>query len=356
MKGLRSYRKCGILGICFLLTAGGLQLAARNLSGFGTWYAQTVYPVLVGSIGRVFGWFPYSIVEFGLYGLIVLCMIYGCIHIREGWWLVTRTLFLLGAVTLVYTLNCGINYYRRPFSAYLDLITKKSADEELVWLCIYLTDQVNTTAEEQEDVTVNPAQAGIQAMSRLGERYPELGGFYPKPKAVACSRILSVQQLCGIYSPFTIEANYNREMTEYNIPHTICHELSHLKGFMREDEANFIGFLACVGSELPDWEYSGYLTGWVYAGNALYESDPSLYWELYNRLTPSAQQDLADNNVFWDRFDTKVAEAAAKVNDSYLKANSQTDGVKSYGRMVDLMLAYYSETLYSCNIDGKMIK
>ncbi len=30
---------------------------------------------------------------------------------------------------------------------------------------------------------------------------------------------------------------------------------------------------------------------------------------------------------------------STKVNDTYLKAHSQTDGVLSYGRMVDLMLA-----------------
>lgn len=34
---------------------------------------------------------------------------------------------------------------------------------------------------------------------------------------------------------------------------------------------------------------------------------------------------------------------AAKVNDSYLKSNRQEDGVKSYGRMVDLLLADYRQ-------------
>ena len=29
------------------------------------------------------------------------------------------------------------------------------------------------------------------------------------------------------------------------------------------------------------------------------------------------------------------------MNDVYLKANDQSDGVQSYGRMVDLMLEYY---------------
>jgi hypothetical protein len=34
-----------------------------------------------------------------------------------------------------------------------------------------------------------------------------------------------------------------------------------------------------------------------------------------------------------------VAEKADAVNNTYLKSNNQEDGVKSYGRMVDLLLA-----------------
>ena len=36
-----------------------------------------------------------------------------------------------------------------------------------------------------------------------------------------------------------------------------------------------------------------------------------------------------------------MAEVANQMNDVYLKINDQKDGVKSYGRMVDLMLGYY---------------
>ena len=31
------------------------------------------------------------------------------------------------------------------------------------------------------------------------------------------------------------------------------------------------------------------------------------------------------------------------MNDAYLRLNQQEDGVQSYGRMVDLLLAYYRE-------------
>ena len=129
-------------------------------------------------------------------------------------------------------------------------------------------------------------------------------------------------------------------MPDYNIPHTMCHELSHLKGFMREDEANFIGYLACIASENPAFQYSGYLTGWVYAGNALAEADMETYVQLHGKLCESARMDLRENSVFWERYEGKVAEAANQWNDTYLKMNNQADGVKSYGRMVDLMLAY----------------
>jgi len=38
-----------------------------------------------------------------------------------------------------------------------------------------------------------------------------------------------------------------------------------------------------------------------------------------------------------------MAETAEKVNDTYLKANNQTDGTQSYGRVVDLLLAEYRQ-------------
>ena len=41
----------------------------------------------------------------------------------------------------------------------------------------------------------------------------------------------------------------------------------------------------------------------------------------------------------WKQFEGPAAEISSAVNDAYLKANRQEEGVKSYGRMVDLLLA-----------------
>ena len=168
-------------------------------------------------------------------------------------------------------------------------------------------------------------------------------GYYPRPKELIFSEILSYQQLTGIYLPFTVEANYNGDMTSYNKPFTVCHELSHLRGFMQEQEANFIAFLACTGSERTDFQYSGYLSGWVYCMNALYRADPESWQEVRSLIDAAAEPDLAANNAFWDRYEGPVSDTAERINDTYLKVNGQADGVKSYDRMVDLVVAYYTE-------------
>ncbi len=343
-------RRFAIAGGGLLAAALLLQVLARCAEGFATWYAHNVYPLIVGIVGRISGIVDLSVAEICIYLLFFCLVVYLIRNFRKPARTGCRIIFLTGLLLFLYTANCGVNYYAMAFSEYAGISVEKSTEEELKALCRFLVEQVNEAAREMEaadeaagsyrENRVQWREEGVRAMQKAGERFPSLQGFYPKPKEVAVDWILSVQQLCGIYSPFTVEANFNGHMPDYNVPHTICHELSHLKGFMREDEANFIGYLACIFSDEPAFRYSGYLTGWVYAGSQLARADMETYIQLNNQLCTQAQNDLQKNAIYWNRYEGKVAEAASQWNDTYLKINNQTDGVRSYGRMVDLMLAY----------------
>lgn len=338
-----------LTGAALLAASALLRVAASHITGFADWYAHTIYPILVGIIGRISAIFPFSVVEIGLYSLIFLSVVYVIRFFRQPLRLISRTVLLIGILLFSYMVNCGINYYAMPFSSYAGLETGLYTKEELQTLCEFLVQQVNANVSEDtyRENRREWKQESVRAMENAAQEYPCLGGYYPRPKEVAVSEILSVQQLCGIYSPFTIEANFNGDMPNYNVPHTMCHELSHLKGFMREDEANFIGYLACISSEHQAFRYSGYLTGWVYAGNALASVDAEAYTALWKQLDPRAVADLNANNQFWNQYEGKVAEAANKWNDTYLKMNDQEDGVRSYGRMVDLMIAIQKKIEYN---------
>lgn len=251
-------------------------------------------------------------------------------------------------LAVLYMINCGINYHRNSFAESIGLKADAYTVDELKGVCMDLTERVNTYAgrveRDADGVMVlsgNEREEAVAAMERLGEKWDVLAGYYPKPKPLAFSAFLSVQNLTGIYSPFTVEANYNQDMTPYNIPFTACHELSHLRGVMQEEEANFIAWLACKDAPETELQYSGSMLAWIHCMNVLYEEDRAAWSEIREILSEEADVDLRENSKFWDKWDGAVAEVSEQINDNYLKANGQKDGVQSYGRMADLVVAYY---------------
>ena len=279
---------------------------------------------------------------------------------------------LLSTLLVLYVFLCGINYHRTSFSEEAGLSVTLDEhgtvydEADLIALCDYLVTEINDT-EAQLDVpcigqtmeTPKPSAAwlwhagrtGQRAMEKLGQRYHRLSGHYPYPKPILNTWILSVQQTTGVYSPFTVEANYNRDIAYYDIPFTICHELSHLRGYMQEEEANFIGVLATIGADDLYFNYSGYVSAWVYAGNALARIDSTAFATLYSRINTRTRQDMLYNNAYWQQFEGKPAEAHEQLNDAYLKMQGQATGVRSYGHVTDLMLEYFAKngTLTQCN-------
>lgn len=367
-----------------LILSAALMILAAQAPDFAEWYSEHIYPVFVGSLGRIWGVFPFSVSEICLYLLLAALIVSLCVLavrvvralagkgvlseenisaetrgtekglrsaavIRAVTAWVSGILLAAGILAFLYTVCCGINYHRRSFSEEEGIITYNYTAEELKEVCLWMTEGVNSLADEVSRdengvmrLDAPEGEGAVDAMYSLAEEFSALEGYYPQPKKIIVSEILSYQSLTGVYSPFTVEANYNGDMTAYNIPFTTCHELSHLRGFMQEQEANFIAFLACIGSDRTDFQYSGYLSGWVYCMNALYRADYESWQEVRALLDTAADPDLAANNAFWAAYRGPVSETARRVNDTYLKANGQADGVQSYDRMVDLIVAYFN--------------
>lgn len=324
---------------------------SRTFTGFADWYVKTTYPTWLNTIGRIFSIVPFSVAEIGIYILVVLFIVgvVRCLLTAQRWVSFGyQILRVLGILFLLFVFNCGINYSRTPFSQESQLLVEEYNLEQLKALSASLTEDVNywsTQVERDAEglaiINCDISSAGIKAMGSLGDKYEVLSGFYSNPKPVLNSSILSYQHLTGIYSPFTIEANYNNDMTAYNIPFTVCHELSHLKGFMWEDEANYIAYLACMESDEAIFNYSGVLLAWIYSTNELYAADYEAFVTVRADLAQEVGIDLAANTSFWNRYEGRISELSETVNDVYLKSNNQPEGIKSYDRMVSLLIANY---------------
>ena len=344
-----------------LAAAFALLASANYMPGFADAYSRHFYPQLVRLLGGFWGKVPFSAVEIFLYAGILfwlLLLLVSLVRLMQrkphALRRLLRRLLALAATAcvlfFVYMACCGVNYRAVSFSeeyglarAGYDAVSLKEASRTLTDELISLSGQVPRGEDGLLQGNKEWGKESVEAMQALGKTYPRLAGEYPLPKAIRISRILSVQGVTGVYSPFTIEANYNAEMPAYNIPFTMCHELSHLTGFMREDEANFIGWLACRGAADPAFRYSSAMLGWIHCTNELAVYDPAAVQEMHAALPEEVQNELRVNSAFWEKYEGKAARVHEQVNDSYLKANGQEEGVRSYERMTELIVAYLQQ-------------
>lgn len=197
-----------------LLAALALNLAARLFPAFAEWYAEKIYPIWVGSLGRVSALVPVSLIELLIYAAILLALAGLLLVIRRRLRLRRLAAIVVKfAIVLfvLFTLNCGINYQRLTFAERAGFTLQKSTEDELAELCEALVQEINEAAAELE--TESPeglsdsrdlGTEAVKAMQRAGESYPELAGYYPVPKQIFSWWYMSYQQLQGEYSPFTI--------------------------------------------------------------------------------------------------------------------------------------------------------
>lgn len=389
-----------------------LNIVAWSSTSFCDWYLSFVFPVWVNTYGRFTGIFPFSVGEILI--VLGLCLLTVALVLGIAWGIVTvvrrkvqkkragdislrsmdmltvslakqekkvrgvyvRKLerfckgyfrffaWVLLAVCLIMTLNCSILYHASSFSKkYFSSMAgydegKQHTLEELTALRNFVVEECNAlSAQMLRDETGRILYDGDfaaeakRAMRKLGETYDNLSGYYPAPKPLISSDFMSQQYMTGYYFPFSMEANYNDVMYIMNMPATYCHELAHLKGYIYEDEANFIAYLACLESEDVLFRYAGYLSVLNYIDNDFYDSigkDKERYLAEI-RILPQVHED----NVFltqeeWERIekkavlDTETVDAISdKFTDTTLKLNGVSDGMVSYSRVVRLLLEYY---------------
>lgn len=350
--------------LLFLPGAFLLFFFASRDQGFAEWYATHIYKTV--SLG--FDWasslLPFSLAEV----LLLLFALWAVIYIVKAviqlirakgkrlrvLWRAVINPVLLGSILLfVFVANAGVNYYRMPFEQAIGLEVTKSSVQELKALCYTLAEdatQLRTQLQEDENGIMRlsqsdsaTAQRAKEAYDKMQERYPTLTAGYGPTKQLWLSQYLSYTKITGFFFPFTVEANVNNDVPDYSIPSTMCHELSHVRGYMREEEANFIAYLVCMSSGDQELMYSGTMLAFVHAGNALSGVSRADYTDVFRTLGEGVQRDIKANSEYWAQFEGPVAQAASTMNDTYLKANGQQDGVKSYGKVTDLLLSYYKQ-------------
>lgn len=354
-----------------------LLLLGFNIAGcfktFCNFYKAHFYPVIADFWGRILGIFPLPLGELLMYlGALLLLLALALSFLllflrrREGYRRFTviylKTVLLTAeSVLLIYTLNWVI-----PFRS--DLLEVDGGVERNYTLeeirnvrneIVLRLNECARVVERDESGRViyyDVDQAVFQAMKDLRGVYPLLDGYYPPMKGALCSDFLEWMNIGGYTYPYTMEVTYNVYVTDLYYPFLLAHESSHHKGFYQENEANFIAFLACTGSEDPLVRYAGYNEIYYYINDAYYETlyatkdaaDADAEWDRQPQISKQVYRDRRDS---WEISEQKYeavshpaqdfAPVAADVADVGWSVQGEVLQENSYDGVVKMLLEYY---------------
>ncbi|MBR5372135.1 MAG: DUF3810 family protein [Oscillospiraceae bacterium] len=250
------------------------------------WYTDHIYGFLCDGISHVTGLLPFALGEIMMYlGILLLLLsipiLILLIFLRKktgykkfcaGYF---KTFLMMGVCVIFLYMPCWLV----PFCG--TLLGKGENDQrtdftlqEISALYAYAVNGMNQAAEEieiAEDGTVNfyTVDEGMQkvntAMQNLADEFPRLAGYYPPVKTALCSDILERMGIGGYNYPFTMEPTHNKYMSPIYTLNLDAHELSHHKGYYKENEAELLSQLALTKDADPFLRFSGYdrMFSWI---------------------------------------------------------------------------------------------
>jgi len=325
-----------------------------------TYYSSFFYKIIATVLSAVTGFSPFSLAE-----LIIVCFsIFVLYHVSKMFFHLCKyknkrletlknfglnILAVLGVIYFSFQLLWGFNYQRLSLDKIFELNIQESTSTEVVELCKILIKNSNSLREN-----LNEDKNGIMKLpynirymlktaylgyDKASLKYPKLRGNYGTPKSILLSIPMCYTGITGFYFPFTSEANVNTAHPDSILPFTTSHEMAHQRGYAKEDEANYIAYIACINHPDINFKYSGTLSALSYSFSALKENDSQKFNELFLTCSSSVLNDLNYNERFWKGYSSTIETIGDTINDTYLKSQNQESGTKSYGAMVDLLLA-----------------
>lgn len=345
--------------ICLVLNYVVVRLAKHNQEFIEFTYSRKIFVGISSILNSINNIFPFSLSEVTYILLIVICTILMILGVKDLF--IKRFSKALSKLLIIIMILClnvlqfqitwGLNNYRYDIETLFNLENTSIEVEDLAKSFEYLVRKTNES-KLQSLTKTEPSTEFVRVNSYLGyevlhKKYSFINPDKSLVKGLLISPIFSSSGYTGIYMPLFSEANINDMVHISGVGFTASHELAHQKGFASEDEANFLGFLACVYQDDAYFNYSGYLGMMTYVGNSLYENDKDLYREIAINRSDEVINDIRERQAFWEQYVNETTrEVHNNVNDTFLKANNQPDGIVNYSKVTELFVKAYKSGLF----------
>ena len=316
-----------------------------------TYYSRGLYPHISRFFRHLYGWLPFSVGDLCYLGVGVVAIGYlirNRYRIRTHFWAFARDVVLvLSVIHFSFYLLWGMNYFRHPL-----LKSREAyATEDLVRLTSELARGANRLQEQLAGATLRPVRVPYdrpKIMEATAEAYQGLAADFPQYryhptslKPSLFSTALSYMGYGGYLNPFTGEAQVNRRLPLFRYPVVCGHEVGHQLGYSAENETNFIGYLVTLRNPDPYFRYSAITYGLGYCLSEVYRRDREAHKALLGEINPGVRANFRELQEFWKAFENPLEPVFKSAFNKYLEINRQKDGIRSYDRVVALIVEYH---------------
>jgi hypothetical protein len=323
-------------------------------------YTYGIYPLISGAQRLLFGWIPFSIGDL-FYAFLILVILFRTFRFLKLLFQkkLTRKYFASGLqqaiffflfVYVFFNLLWGLNYNRAGIASQLNLQVKQYTLADLDTLTTVIQTKLNSYAalatEEQRD-SLNKKKRLFRESRKAYESVMSQFSFLkyrlPSVKPSLFSYAGNYLGFQGYYNPFSGEAQVNTTVPRFLEPFVTAHEMAHQIGYAKENEANFVAFLACHSFPSPGFKYSMYFDMYNYAVGEIRRRDTALAAHFQSQLHPQVISDIREFRDFYRKYKNPIEPIIMWGYGHYLKANNQPAGKQTYNEVVAWLIAYYKK-------------
>lgn len=314
------------------------------------WYSRGFFKALGFIVVPVTGRLPFSLAMVLNIALPLLCLaLWLRLFIRNFrtkelpvWRIYLKViyglLFIIPALWCWFLIFWGMGYAREPMETRLHLGTEAVRESELEEIAEKLFNQLmSDLPATEEERNVKRAITSISySMERTIQAWEGRSVALPRRVKATIPGMLLMNGTSGLCAPFTLEAHVDGGLPDTFFVAVAAHELGHIAGVCDEGETNLLGFVAGLQAENSYARYCVALDLYLDVARQLRTEKLQ---EAMRRLPETAREDIRAMQEASRRYRIDFFQKWSwRMYNRYLKSQGVKEGVRSYGRGVQLVV------------------
>lgn len=272
----------------------------------------------------------------------VALLVYG---VRRAWgsrWPFWRRLLRVAldvlAIACVYfawfEASWGWNYDRAPIETRLHYDAQRANPRAVDALRARAIAEMNRLAVRAHDEGAHGFELSALSAAWLpvvragGDTWSPLTGA---PKPTIADPFMNATATSGFINPLTLNVQLASDLLPFEWPFSLAHEWSHVAGYAREDEANYLAIVACTRSNDALIAYSGWVELFLYLPPRARYAKKTFVPQVWADFDAIRKRNAS-------RINARLASLSWRTYNVYLKSNRIASGVMNYNEVTRLYL------------------